>query len=166
MSSIPHGDSATVAQDLYRRVCAQFSTGITVITTLDEKAHPHGMTVNSFTSVSLEPPLVLVSIDLRNAILGHFVTSRYFAVNVLSEDQEALSRRFSSTAENRFHGVEWHPAQSGVPFLGGSLALLECAVTKVMEAGDHSVLIGEVRHAEYRRGKPLIFFDSSYRRLE
>jgi flavin reductase (DIM6/NTAB) family NADH-FMN oxidoreductase RutF len=166
MSSKAPGISSGIGPDLYRRVCAQFSTGITVITARDENGHPHGMTVNSFTSVSLDPPLVLVSIDLRNAILGHFLTSAYFAVNILAEDQQELSRRFSSASENRFHGVDWHPAESGVPLLEGALAYIECAVTQVMELGDHSVLIGEVRHAEYRAGKPLIFFDSSYRALE
>ncbi len=166
MSSKAPGISARIGPDLYRRACAQFATGVTVITALDEKGHPHGMTVNSFTSVSLDPPLVLVSIDLRNAILGHFVTSTHFAVNVLAEEHEGLSRRFSSTSENRFHGVAWHPAASGVPLLEGALAHLECAVTKVLEVGDHSVLIGEVQHAEYRVGKPLVFSDSSYRKLE
>ena len=113
MSSKAPADFGTgIGPDLYRRVCAQFATGITVITAPDENGHPHGMTVNSFTSVSLDPPLVLVSIDLRNAILGHFLTSAYFAVNILAEDQEELSRRFSSASENRFHGVDWHPAES------------------------------------------------------
>jgi flavin reductase (DIM6/NTAB) family NADH-FMN oxidoreductase RutF len=166
MSSKAPGISARIGPGLYRRACAQFATGVTVVTTLDEEGHPHGMTANSFTSVSLNPPLVLVSIDLRNAILGHFSTSTHFAVNVLAEDQEGMSRRFSSTSENRFHGVEWHPAASGVPLLGGALSHLECAVTQVLEVGDHSVLIGEVEHAEYRAGKPLLFFDSSYRKLE
>jgi flavin reductase (DIM6/NTAB) family NADH-FMN oxidoreductase RutF len=165
MSSKVPGISARIGPDLYRRACAQFATGVTVVTALDEEGRPHGVTVNSFTSVSLDPPLVLVGIDLRNAILGHFRTSTHFAVNVLSEDQEGISRRFSSAAENRFHGVDWHPAASGVPLLEGALAHLECAVTQVMEAGDHSVLIGVVEHAEYKTGKPLVFFDSSYRRV-
>jgi len=165
MSSKAPGISARIGPDLYRRTCAQFATGVTVVTALDQEGRPHGVTMNSFTSVSLNPPLVLVSIDLRNAILGHFLTSTHIAVNVLAEDQEGMSRRFSSTAENRFHGVEWHSGVSGVPLLEGALAHLECAVTKVLEVGDHSVLIGEVEHAEYRAGKPLLFFDSSYRRV-
>jgi flavin reductase (DIM6/NTAB) family NADH-FMN oxidoreductase RutF len=166
MSSKTRAFPASIGSDLYRRVCAQFCTGITVITALDEEGHPHGMTLNSFASVSLEPPLVVVSIDLRNAILGHFLTSPHFAVNVLAEDQEPLSRRFASPSENRFHGVDWRPAESGVPLLAGALAYLECSVTKVLEVGDHSVLIGEVRHGSYSPGKPLVFFDSSYRKIE
>jgi flavin reductase (DIM6/NTAB) family NADH-FMN oxidoreductase RutF len=148
---------------LFRRACAQFATGITVVTVADEHHHPHGLTVNSFTSVSLEPPLVLVSIDLRNAILGHFLASRAFAVNVLAEDQEQLSRRFASTAEGRFEGVDWKWGEYGAPLLSGVLAQLECATVRTFEAGDHTVLLGEVRRAAYGEGKPLVYFNSSYR---
>jgi flavin reductase (DIM6/NTAB) family NADH-FMN oxidoreductase RutF len=150
---------------LYRRTCAQFTTGITVVTVLDSLGHPHGMTVNSFASVSLDPPLVLVSIDLRNAILGHFISSSWFAINVLAEDQENLSRRFSSASENRFVDVDWHQGASGMPVLDGVLAHLECSVVQTFEAGDHTVLLGEVRSAECREGRPLIYFDSGYRSL-
>lgn len=160
------GDPALVEPGLYRRTCAQFATGVTVVTALDSEGHPHGLTVNSFSSVSLDPPLVLVIIDLRNAILGHFISSEWFAINVLAEHQEDLSRRFSSPSENRFLGVEWTKGVSGVPLLTGVLAQLECSVVRTFEAGDHTVLIGEVRGANYREGKPLVFFDSEYRELK
>jgi flavin reductase (DIM6/NTAB) family NADH-FMN oxidoreductase RutF len=150
---------------LYRRTCAQFATGITVVTVLDSMGHPHGMTVNSFSSVSLDPPLVLVSIDLRNAILGHFISSSWFAINVLAEHQQFLSHRFSSPSEDRFVGVYWHPGVSGTPIIDGVLANLECSVVKTFEAGDHTVLIGEVRRAGYEEGKPLIYFNSGYQNL-
>jgi flavin reductase (DIM6/NTAB) family NADH-FMN oxidoreductase RutF len=150
---------------LYRRTCALFATGITVITTVDEKGHPHGMTVNSFSSVSLEPPLVLICVDLKNALLGHFMTSAWFAVNVLAEDQEDVSRRFSSASENRFHGIDWEPGEAGVPLLHGVLARMQCALTKTFEAGDHAVLVGEVRHAWHGDGEPLLYFKSTYRKM-
>jgi flavin reductase (DIM6/NTAB) family NADH-FMN oxidoreductase RutF len=121
--------------------------------------------VNSFSSVSLEPPLVLVSIDLRNAILGHFISSSWFAINILAEHQEHLSRRFSTASEDRFVDVDWHAGASGTPILDGALAYLECSVVRTFEAGDHTVLIGEVRQAGYREGKPLIYFDSGYKSL-
>jgi flavin reductase (DIM6/NTAB) family NADH-FMN oxidoreductase RutF len=149
----------------YRHTCAKFATGITVVTTLDGHGHPHGMTVNSFSSVSLDPPLVLVSIDLRNSILGHFISTSWFGINVLAEHQENLSRRFSSTAENRFLDVSWHAGISGTPLLDGVLAQIECAVVQTFEAGDHTILIGEVRGTTCREGKPLVFFDSAYRSL-
>jgi flavin reductase (DIM6/NTAB) family NADH-FMN oxidoreductase RutF len=150
---------------LYRRTCARFATGVTVVTTLDSNGHPHGMTVNSFSSVSLDPPLVLVSIDLRNAILGHFISSSWFAINILAEHQEDLSRRFSSAAEDRFLDLDWHTGDSGTPLLEGVLAQLECSVVRTFEAGDHTVLIGEVRGARYAEGKPLVFFNSAYHNL-
>src|ERR1017187_7827315 len=155
----------TVEPWLYRRTCAQFTTGITVVTTLDNHGHPHGMTVNSFSSVSLEPPLVLVSIDLRNAILGHFISSSWFAINILAEHQEDISRRFSSPTENRFLDLDWHAGESGTPLLDGVLAQLECSVVRTFEVGDHTVLIGEVRRAALSEGKPLVYFDSAYRSL-
>src|SRR5258707_8237396 len=116
-----------VGPRLYRRACAQFATGITVVTVVDANGHPHGMTVNSFSSVSLEPPLVLVSIDLRNAILGHFLSSSWFAINMLAEHQEEISRRFSSAAEDRFEGIAWQAGVSGAPLLDGVLGQLECS---------------------------------------
>jgi flavin reductase (DIM6/NTAB) family NADH-FMN oxidoreductase RutF len=156
---------APVDPTLYRQTCARFATGITVVTVIDEHGHPHGMTVNSFSSVSLDPPLVLVSIDLRNAILGHFLSSRFFAINILAEHQEHLSRRFSSASENRFSHVDWHAGASGVPLLEGVLAHLECSVSQTFEAGDHTVLVGEVRYAGYKDGRPLVYFGSSYQNL-
>jgi flavin reductase (DIM6/NTAB) family NADH-FMN oxidoreductase RutF len=164
MSSKPD-ERPRVAPDLFRRACSRFATGVTVITVLDEDGHPHGITVNSFASVSLEPPLVAVSIDRRNALLGHFLSRACFSVNVLAENQEPLSRRFSSASENRFHGVEWRRSGNGAPLIPGALAYFDCGVIQTMEIGDHFVLIGEVTAAEYSVGKPLIFFDSSYQRL-
>ena len=158
---------APVDAGLYRRACAQFTTGITVVTVVDGHGHPHGITMNSFSSVSLDPPLVLVSIDLRNAILGHFLSSPVFAINILAEHQERLSRRFSSPSENRFHDVDWHPAPSGTPLLDGALAHLECAMVRTFETGDHALLIGEVKQAAFSEGvKPLVYFNSEYRNLE
>ena len=160
---LPAGTGTGIDAALYRRTCSLFATGITVVTTVDENGHPHGLTINSFSSVSLEPPLVLVSIDRRNAILGHFLTSKWFVVNILAEDQEEISRRFSSVCEDRFQGVEWVRGEFGAPVLGGVLAEMECAVMETFEAGDHAILIGEVRRAAYREGRPLVYFGSGYR---
>jgi flavin reductase (DIM6/NTAB) family NADH-FMN oxidoreductase RutF len=163
--AIPDDLLVNIDPRLYRRTCARFTTGITVVTTLDNEGHPHGMTVNSFSSVSLDPPLVLVSIDLKNAILGHFISSSWFAINVLAEHQEDLSRRFSSASERRFLGLEWRAGACGIPLLEGVLAQLECSVVRTFEVGDHTLLIGEVRRAGYVEGRPLVYFDSAYRHL-
>jgi flavin reductase (DIM6/NTAB) family NADH-FMN oxidoreductase RutF len=162
---VPAGDLAVIDTRLYRRTCAQFATGITVVTTIDSQGHPHGMTVNSFSSVSLDPPLVLVSIDLKNAILGHFISTSWFAINILAEHQEELSRRFSSSSGDHFLNLDWRVGASGAPLLEGVLAQLECSVVRTFEAGDHTVLIGEVRRARYGEGKPLLYFDSGYQHL-
>lgn len=151
---------------LFRRVCGRFPTGVTVVTVLDADRHPHGVTINSFASLSLEPQLVIVCIDLKSGVLGHFLESSHFVINVLADDQEHHSRRFASTSESRFHGVEWHEAESGAPLLDGALAHLECSTTRWFEAGDHLVLIGEVLRAGCREGKPLVYFASGYAALE
>lgn len=154
-----------VSAPVFRAACARFATGITVVTTVDEHKRPHGLTVNSFTSVSLTPPLVLVCVNRRNALLGHFLSASAYAINVLADHQENVSRRFSSSAEDRFEGVDWRTGNLGVPVLGGVLATFECAVTQVLELGDHTVLIGEVREATYADGNPLLYFNSGYRAL-
>src|SRR4051812_37669111 len=104
---------------IYRRACARFATGITVVTVADTGGRPHGTTVNSFTSVSLTPPLVLVSLDIRSAILERLLASKHFGINVLAEDQELISRQFSQSHEDRFLGVEWCPSPAGAPLIGG-----------------------------------------------
>jgi flavin reductase (DIM6/NTAB) family NADH-FMN oxidoreductase RutF len=123
------------------------------------------MTVNSFTSVSLEPPLVLVCIDQKARVLEHFVASNFFAINILSENQQALSMRFARPGEDRFDGVEWYAGETQMPLIPGALAFLECAVFQRQEAGDHTVLIGEVVSAVRHEGNPLLFFSSGYRSL-
>ena len=158
-------EDTPLEQGLFRRTCARFATGITVVTVADESGQPHGMTVNSFSSVSLDPPLVLVSIDLRNAILAHFTADSCVAINILAEGQEHLSRQFSGPVRGRFHDVAWNPGLGGAPLLAGVLAQLECRVDKQFPAGDHILLIGEVQHARYCEGKPLVYFNSKYGQL-
>lgn len=157
--------SAAIGATLFRSACARFATGITVVTTTDSGGHPHGLTINSFTSVSLEPPLVLVCIDKRNALLGHFLETAAYGINILADGQQHLSRQFSSTAEKRFAGVEWHRGELGIPLLADALATFECAVTESMTLGDHQVLVGEVRAATYRDGNPLLYFNSGYKTI-
>ena len=152
--------------DVYRRVCGRFATGVTVISVLDSESRPHGVTISSFTSLSLNPPLVMVCINLRSGVLGHFLQSTHFVVNVLADDQEHHSRRFSKQSESRFHEVSWQRAESGAPLIDGALAHLECFTTRWFEEGDHAVLIGKVVRAGYREGKPLVFFGSSYAALQ
>lgn len=157
--------SLSVSPELFRKSCARFATGIAVATVSSRDGHPLGMTVNSFTSVSCSPPLVLVCVDYRCTLLAEFRSSTYFGINVLSENQRDLSVRFSRSEGDRFDGIEWSRGDLGVPMLSGCIAAFECSVSQVVECGDHAIFIGEVARAEYLEGEPLIFFGSAYRRL-
>jgi flavin reductase (DIM6/NTAB) family NADH-FMN oxidoreductase RutF len=154
-----------IEQQLFRRVCGKYATGITVVTILDANQTPHGMTANSFTSVSLDPPLVLFCIDRKTAFLSHFLSGARYAINVLHEEQQEVSTCFARTGRDRFQGVAWTPGANGAPILAGVLASLECSVTQMVEAGDHVVVIGKVLHATWREGQPLVYFNSSYQSL-
>jgi flavin reductase (DIM6/NTAB) family NADH-FMN oxidoreductase RutF len=123
------------------------------------------LTINSFTSVSCEPPLVLVCIDYRAAALPHFRANPYYGINVLCDSQRNVSVRFSERQDERFDGIEWHRGITGAPLLGGCLASFECCVSQTVEAGDHAILIAEVLRAENRDGEPLIYWGSRYRHL-
>lgn len=149
----------------FRRGCAKFSTGVAIATVLDAGEVPHGMTVNSFTSVSLDPPLVLICVDRTGNMLERFEQCAHFGVNVLRISQTALSVRFAQRGHDRFDGIDWHQGVTGVPMFPESLARLECTVRQRIIAGDHTILIGEVVHSEIAEGEPLVYFDSNYRRL-
>lgn len=122
-----------------------FMTGVTVVTTFDPLDQPQGFTANSFSSVSLDPPLLLVSIDKRSANFDNFVQSSYFAINILAEQQKDVSDIFARKMSDRFSQVAWHTGTAGTPLLGGSAAWFECAMHQVVDAGDHAILIGEVK---------------------
>jgi flavin reductase (DIM6/NTAB) family NADH-FMN oxidoreductase RutF len=156
----------TIEQQHFRRVCSKYATGITILTVLDSGGAPQGMTVNSFTSVSLSPPLILVCIDRQTSILSHFMLGTRFGVNVLHEDQKELSTWFARSGHDRFSGMAWTMGETGAPVLPGMLATIECEVTQMIEAGDHLVVIGAALHATWREGQPLVYFNSSYQGLK
>lgn len=159
------GTTEPVDAGLFRRVCGRFATGVTVVTTTSPEGRPRGLTVNSFTSVSLDPPLVLVSIDAKNQVLPRFLDGTAFAINILSGEQQELSRRFSAALEDRFEGVAWNPGEWGAPILDGAIACFECHLQNAVAAGDHTVLIAAVKKLRLAGGEPLVFYDSGYRLL-
>ncbi len=164
MSSAP-GKHSPADKAAFRRACARFATGVTVVTTRAADGAPHGLTVSSFTAVSTIPPLVLICIDHGCRFISHFRASPYFAVNILRDTQEHLSVRFSELEAERFDGLEWSSGATGVPLLAHALGYMECEVTQVVEVGDHAVFIGQVLHTHVEDGEPLIYYRSSYRRL-
>jgi flavin reductase (DIM6/NTAB) family NADH-FMN oxidoreductase RutF len=157
--------SAAVSPELFRRACALFPTGVAVLTTRASDGTPHGLTVNAFCSLSLDPPLVLVAIDRACSLLDTFEKAERFAINFLSADQQDLSVRFSQLPEGRFTGVSWSPGIDGTPLLDGAIGSLECRARRVIDAGDHRAMIGEVVAASVGEGNPLVFFRSGYEAL-
>jgi flavin reductase (DIM6/NTAB) family NADH-FMN oxidoreductase RutF len=151
---------------LFRSACARFATGVAIVTASAADGAPHGLTINSFASLSLDPPLVMVAIDRRVAFLDVFEKHGAFAVNILGEHQCELSNRFASVLpEGRFEGVEWSRGVTGSPVLEGGIGVIECRIERVFDAGDHRVLVGLAVGAELGEGKPLVFFGSEYVRL-
>ncbi len=146
----------------FRRVCAEWATGVAVVTCCAPDGEPHGLTVNSFTSVSATPPLVLVCIDHESSVLPVFRTARQFAVNILRVDQQELSTRFAQLPEGRFEGVAWMPGKNGAPLIDDALATLECETRTVIDQGDHAIFVGEAERGTIAEGHPLLFFRSHY----
>jgi len=150
----------------FRRACGRFSTGVAIASVLDAQGTPHGLTVSSFTSASLEPPLILICLGHRVSVIDAFRASAHFGINVLAENQRDLAERFSRKGQDRFDALNWRRGETGVPILAGVLAAIECAVRQRFTAGDHDVFVGEMVGARVAGGAPLIHFASHYRRLD
>jgi flavin reductase (DIM6/NTAB) family NADH-FMN oxidoreductase RutF len=149
-----------------RRIMGHFATGVTIITSIRSTGELHGLTANAFTSVSLVPPLLLICVDKKAESYPCFDESKIFTMNILSTDQEALSRKFAVSGGNKFEGVSYRIGANGAPILDGTLAYIECKVAGVMDAGDHTIYLGEIQQAETpQEGKPLMFFRGGYRSL-
>ena len=145
-----------------RNALGSFATGVTVVTARTADGRPVGLTANSFVAVSLEPPLVAWSLGTRSGSLPAFLAAPRFAINILAANQEAIARRFTGPAADRFAGVGWTPGLGGIPLLDGCLARLECRTARRIEAGDHWLLFGTPERFTYRTGAPLVFFTSRY----
>ena len=157
---------AGVTSAEFRRACGRFATGVTIASVLDAQGTPHGLTVSSFTSVSLDPPLILICLGHRVSAIEVFRASAHFVINVLAEDQHDLAERFTRKGQDRFEGLKWQPGKTGVPMLAGVLVAIECAVRQRLTAGDHDIFVGEMVGACIAAGAPLIHFASHYRRLD
>ncbi len=152
----------------FRRVMGQFPTGVTIVTTRVGD-YVHGSTANAFTSVSLEPPLVLVCLDRKGDTHQLVDRSGIFAVNILGQDQEELSRLFATKGEGHDHSLRRVPHRygaTGAPIIEGALAYLDCVVAHRFPGGDHTIFVGEVKDgAIMREAPPLVFFRGRYARL-
>ena len=149
----------------FRRCCAQFATGVAVACVFGFDGEPHGLTVNSFSSVSLDPPLILICIGHDSGVLAMFQERRRFGLSFLRAEQRDLSNQFAMRGQDRFDGVDWHTGNFDVPVLDGTLADMECEVEQSVQAGDHDVLIARVESAAVHGGHPLLYFNSAYASL-
>jgi 3-hydroxy-9,10-secoandrosta-1,3,5(10)-triene-9,17-dione monooxygenase reductase component len=154
-----------VNKDEFRRALSQFASGVTVVTTRGEDNELRGLTVSAFSSLSLEPPMVLICIDKRASIHDHLKEGRRFGVNILAEDQEAISRRFATKEADRFNGLDWTEGVTGVPRIEGVLAFIECRIAHAYPGGDHTIFVGEVEATTVTQGNPLAYFRSNYARI-
>jgi flavin reductase (DIM6/NTAB) family NADH-FMN oxidoreductase RutF len=149
----------------FRRVLARFAAGVTVVTTVGDDDRPYGLTATAFTSVSLEPPLVLVCVDKQSDSHPHFHTSRVFAVNFLGVEHEAISRHFAVSGGDKFKDLAFRRGVTGAPLLAKALGVLECRIVEIVAGGDHTIFLGEVEAADARDGEPLLYYCGAYRRL-
>jgi flavin reductase (DIM6/NTAB) family NADH-FMN oxidoreductase RutF len=161
--------TSSLSSSEFRKALGHFSTGVTVVTVERGPGKIHGMTANSFTSVSLDPMLILVCVDHRAKMLPLLEKKRHFGVSVLKQTQEAISEYFakrehSREAEQRL-GIHFRQMSSGAPVIDGTLLQMSCTVIASHLAGDHTIFIAEVEDAELHEGEPLLYFRGEYRRI-
>lgn len=147
----------------FRDALGCFATGVAIITARRADGEPEGITVNSFASVSLDPPLVLFSLDRKARCADCMLSADHYAVHVLSADQAELSRAFATKGGVPWEQFDWHAGMTGCPILPGALATLECAVHARHDGGDHVILVGKVLSLRHGEGDPLLYFRGRYR---
>lgn len=150
----------------FRNALGVFATGVTIVTTKTSAGEPIGLTANSFSSVSLSPPLVLWSLSLRSPNLPNFLQATHFAINVLAHDQIALSQRFAKPVPRKFEGVAHDFGAHGMPLLEGAAAQFECRTEARHYSGDHVIFIGHVLHYSYADRAPLGYCHGRYVTIE
>lgn len=157
MTAIENFDSRQL-----RSVLGRFFTGVTVVTTVDENGKPWGVTANSFTSVSLDPPLILWNQAIASPSHPVFRKEERFAINILADDQVSLSQQFSRRIPNKFEGVSITSGLGGVALIDDCCAVLECRKVATHEGGDHAVFIGQIERLRSNNRRPLLFGDGQY----
>ena len=159
LDSIKNFDTRTL-----RDTFGSFATGVTVVSTVNGSGEFFGLTANSFTSLSLEPPLVLFCLDYKALSFDAFRETSHFVVNVLGEGQEELSVHFAQSSVDKWNGVDYETWRTGCPVLPDSIAVLECLTVARHEGGDHLIIVGQVERIKYDKSetKPLLFYKGQY----
>ncbi len=147
----------------FRQLCGRFATGVVVVTATDRLGAHHGMTANSFTSVSLDPPLVSINVEREASFHAVIAAADRFAINILATGQEAISRHFAGPEAHRFD--DYRSTGSGQVILEGAIAAIECEGYTRFEVGDHTVFVGRVIGGEVKDGRPLLYFRGGYHEL-
>lgn len=157
----------SVDANQFKSALKLWASGVTVVTAQSEKQGMKGMTATSFSSVSVDPPLILVCLNQNTDTGAVVLEQQHFAVNILSSEQQNISNQFAggSSQEERFANVAWEAGENGAPLLSDALVSLECKVVDQISAGTHWVVIGEVQKVLCRNGEPLLYYSGSYRQL-
>jgi flavin reductase (DIM6/NTAB) family NADH-FMN oxidoreductase RutF len=153
----------------FRKACGLWPSGVSVVTTVDGKGVPFGLTMNAVSSLSLEPPMLLVCVDNNSDTLAPMLETRCFCINILAGSQQDLSGRFAKKGNDKFEGVSWSAKPSGAPILDGSLVSFDCSVVHVYEGGDHKIICGKVEQIienSVSGTQPLIYFGGGYKEFK
>ena len=150
-----------VSLEQFHQAMARFATGVTIISTLEANGNVHGMTANAFTSVCLEPPLILVSIGHQRKTYSNVRERSRFGVNILAQEQEPIARYFALEEKDQGEALEvpWHLNEGASPRLTGALAFMECRVVADYSHGDHTIFVAEVERVATQSGRPLLFYE-------
>lgn len=165
MNVITKTPEPTIDPRELRDVLGCFATGVAVVTSVGDEGKPVGMTINSFSSVSLDPPLVLWSIGLKSPSRSAYAKHTSFAINIMGSETKDLSLHFARPSEDKFADVDWAPGHDGAPVLKDALATLECSVENRIVAGDHEIYIGRVVRLAQNDGEPLLFHRGKFAHL-
>ncbi len=150
----------------FRQCLGKFATGVTIVTCADDEGRPYGITANSFSSVSLEPHLILWNVAKVSNSLQAFLDAEYFAINLLTRDQQDLSSHFAKSDHTMFDTVEIDRSQENVPLIPGTLACFECRTHQIHDCGDHYIVVGEVLRFASSEREPLLFYNGDYAALD
>ena len=151
-----------ISTEQFRQALGNFATGVTIITARDASNDPIGITVNSFASLSLEPPLILWGIDFAAEEFDAFISASHFAVHILQHDQQQLADKFSDCEASKFANLTVENGLADLPLLSECPVLLQCEVANRHEEGDHTIVIGKVMGVSIRSTNPLVFFNGRY----
>jgi flavin reductase (DIM6/NTAB) family NADH-FMN oxidoreductase RutF len=154
-----------VSSEEFRRACGRFATGVAIASVVDERGTAHGLTVSSFTSVSLHPPLLLICLGHDVTMIEEFRRASHFGINILRKEDRELSQRFATKGLDKFKGIAWRTGQTGVPLIDCALTTIECETHQRITSGDHDILVGRVVATRVGDGAPLIYYASRYRTL-